>query len=169
MHTCGCLAALAKVAQSLPLCFCNCASDFLVCVCAVNFVFQSCMEMLMWNCFLVELGCIIVHCVLLQVYLGEQYVNNPTLSDVTFLVEGRQLFPAIFMSATFHLSLFPAIFICLLLFIYVLGNLSFVAYETLLSGSSFLRSQDLSTCFFWAFRAMFDGGYRVRRIMLFQC
>ncbi|KAL6185818.1 hypothetical protein ACLB2K_041941 [Fragaria x ananassa] len=24
-----------------------------------------------------------------QVYLGEQYVNNPTLSDVTFLVEGR--------------------------------------------------------------------------------
>ena len=25
-----------------------------------------------------------------QVYLGEQYVNNPMLSDVTFLVEGRQ-------------------------------------------------------------------------------
>lgn len=25
---------------------------------------------------------------LLQVYLGEQYVNNSTLSDVTFLVEG---------------------------------------------------------------------------------
>lgn len=25
-----------------------------------------------------------------QVYLGEQYVNNPTLSDVTFLVEGRR-------------------------------------------------------------------------------
>lgn len=25
---------------------------------------------------------------LLQVYLGEQYVNNATLSDVTFLVEG---------------------------------------------------------------------------------
>jgi len=24
----------------------------------------------------------------LQVYLGEQYVNNATLSDVTFLVEG---------------------------------------------------------------------------------
>ena len=23
-----------------------------------------------------------------QVYLGEQYVNNPTLSDITFLVEG---------------------------------------------------------------------------------
>lgn len=27
----------------------------------------------------------------LQVYLGEQYVNNPTLSDVTFLVEGLNL------------------------------------------------------------------------------
>ncbi|KAL6971508.1 hypothetical protein U1Q18_031187 [Sarracenia purpurea var. burkii] len=25
-----------------------------------------------------------------QVYLGEQYVNNPTLSDVTFLVEGKR-------------------------------------------------------------------------------
>lgn len=24
----------------------------------------------------------------LQVYLGKDYVNNPTLSDVTFLVEG---------------------------------------------------------------------------------
>lgn len=29
---------------------------------------------------------------LLQVYLGEQYVNNATLSDVTFLVEGRWFF-----------------------------------------------------------------------------
>lgn len=28
--------------------------------------------------------------ILLQVYLGEQYVNKPTLSDVTFLVEGRK-------------------------------------------------------------------------------
>ncbi|GER55303.1 PIB25 armadillo repeat protein, partial [Striga asiatica] len=28
-----------------------------------------------------------------QVYLGEQYVNNPTLSDVTFLVEGEYMFP----------------------------------------------------------------------------
>ncbi|KAJ6351203.1 hypothetical protein OIU78_007186 [Salix suchowensis] len=27
-----------------------------------------------------------------QVYLGEQYVNNATLSDVTFLVEGRQFY-----------------------------------------------------------------------------
>ncbi|KAJ6318587.1 hypothetical protein OIU76_014024 [Salix suchowensis] len=27
-----------------------------------------------------------------QVYLGEKYVNNATLSDVTFLVEGRQFF-----------------------------------------------------------------------------
>ncbi|KAH7522347.1 hypothetical protein FEM48_Zijuj07G0128700 [Ziziphus jujuba var. spinosa] len=30
--------------------------------------------------------------VFLQVYLGEQYVNNPTLSDVTFLVEGRRFY-----------------------------------------------------------------------------
>ncbi|KAG6757500.1 hypothetical protein POTOM_037812 [Populus tomentosa] len=51
-----------------------------------------------------------------QVYLGEQYVNNATLSDVTFLVEGRR---------------FYAHRICL------------------------LASSD-------AFRAMFDGGYRVR-------
>jgi hypothetical protein len=29
---------------------------------------------------------------LLQVYLGEQYVNNATLSDVTFLVEGDDPF-----------------------------------------------------------------------------
>lgn len=27
---------------------------------------------------------------LLQVYLGEQYVNSSTLSDVTFLVEGYE-------------------------------------------------------------------------------
>ena len=26
-----------------------------------------------------------------QVYLGEQYVNNPTFSDITFLVEGGKL------------------------------------------------------------------------------
>lgn len=25
----------------------------------------------------------------MQVYLGEQYVNNPKLSDVTFIVEGK--------------------------------------------------------------------------------
>ncbi|XP_071738245.1 ARM REPEAT PROTEIN INTERACTING WITH ABF2-like [Rutidosis leptorrhynchoides] len=27
-----------------------------------------------------------------QVYLGEQYVNNPTLSDVTFLIEGQRFY-----------------------------------------------------------------------------
>ncbi|CAL5427725.1 unnamed protein product [Camellia sinensis] len=32
-----------------------------------------------------------------QVYLGEQYVNNSTLSDVTFLVEGGKLIPATFI------------------------------------------------------------------------
>ncbi len=28
----------------------------------------------------------------MQVYLGQQYVNNPTLSDVTFVIEGRKFF-----------------------------------------------------------------------------
>ncbi|XP_050388323.1 ARM REPEAT PROTEIN INTERACTING WITH ABF2-like isoform X2 [Argentina anserina] len=27
-----------------------------------------------------------------QVYLGEQYINNPTLSDITFLVDGKQFY-----------------------------------------------------------------------------
>lgn len=27
-----------------------------------------------------------------QVYLGQQYVNNPTLSDVTFVIEDRKFF-----------------------------------------------------------------------------
>ncbi|KAL4558773.1 hypothetical protein LXL04_036975 [Taraxacum kok-saghyz] len=27
-----------------------------------------------------------------QVYLGEQYVNNPTLSDITFIIEGKQFY-----------------------------------------------------------------------------
>jgi hypothetical protein len=26
----------------------------------------------------------------MKVYLGEQYVNNPKLSDVTFIVEGKE-------------------------------------------------------------------------------
>jgi hypothetical protein len=52
---------------------------------------------------------------ILQVYLGEQYVNSSTLSDVIFLVEGRRFF----------------------------------AHRIAL-----LASSD-------AFRAMFDGGYRV--------
>lgn len=30
--------------------------------------------------------------ILLQVYLGEQYVNNPTLSDVTFVIGGETFF-----------------------------------------------------------------------------
>jgi hypothetical protein len=51
----------------------------------------------------------------MQVYLGEQYVNCPTLSDVSFVVEGRR----------------------------------FYAHRIAL-----LASSD-------AFRAMFDGGYRV--------
>ncbi|KAE8703724.1 ARM REPEAT PROTEIN INTERACTING WITH ABF2 [Hibiscus syriacus] len=54
-----------------------------------------------------------------QVYLGEQYVNNPTLSDVTFLVEGKR---------------FYAHRICL------------------------LASSD-------SFRAMFDGDYRMSKII----
>ncbi|KAE9460608.1 hypothetical protein C3L33_07506, partial [Rhododendron williamsianum] len=37
-------------------------------------------------------GCVIVQLFLLQVYLGEQYVNNLTLSDVTFLVEGKRFY-----------------------------------------------------------------------------
>ena len=41
----------------------------------------------------------------IQVYLGEQYVNNPTLSDVTFLVEGRLLFFVLFQT-TYDLLLF---------------------------------------------------------------
>jgi len=37
---------------------------------------------------------------ILQVYLGEQYVNNATLSDVTFLVEGLMLFVHLVSSLT---------------------------------------------------------------------
>ena len=37
------------------------------------------------------LGFLLSLSILLQVYLGEQYVNNSTLSDVTFLVEGSKL------------------------------------------------------------------------------
>lgn len=36
------------------------------------------------------LDCMLNLPILLQVYLGEQYVNNSTLSDVTFLVEGNK-------------------------------------------------------------------------------
>ncbi|KAJ0501931.1 putative chromatin remodeling & transcription regulator BTB-POZ family [Helianthus annuus] len=50
-----------------------------------------------------------------QVYLGKQYVNNPTFSDVTFLIEGKR----------------------------------FYAHRICLHASSD------------AFRAMFDGGYKV--------
>lgn len=28
----------------------------------------------------------------MQVFLGQQYVNNPTLSDVTFVIEDRQFY-----------------------------------------------------------------------------
>jgi hypothetical protein len=56
-----------------------------------------------------------------QVYLGEQYVNSSTLSDVTFLVEGKR----------------------------------FYAHRIAL-----LASSD-------AFRAMFDGGYRVSLFLNF--
>ena len=47
-----------------------------------------------WNHMCTECDSIVmptnIYGILLQVYLGEQYVNNPTLSDVTFLVEGRE-------------------------------------------------------------------------------
>lgn len=58
-----------------------------------------------------------------SVYLGEEYVNNHMLSDITFMVEGRQ----------FH------------------------AHRIALLASS------------EAFRAMFNGGYRVRTLWLLGC
>ena len=65
---------------------------------------------------------------MLQVYLGEQYVNNSTLSDVTFLVEGSKYVIA------FKHSLFSFI---------TLNSLCFpFTRETVLC------SQNLSTCFF---------------------
>ncbi|KAK3027242.1 hypothetical protein RJ639_041660 [Escallonia herrerae] len=46
-----------------------------------------------------------------QVYLGEQYVNNATLSDVTFLVEGRERFHAHRICLLASSDAFRAIFI----------------------------------------------------------
>lgn len=40
------------------------------------------------------------HMTFSQVYLGEQYVNNPTLSDVTFLIEGMIWFLYDFIQMT---------------------------------------------------------------------
>lgn len=55
---------------------------------------------------------------LLQVYLGEQFVNNPTLSDVTFLIEGKPfILPKLFAHANGRLSLcFERFFLLFLLF-----------------------------------------------------
>lgn len=60
---------------------------------------------------------------LLQVYLGEQFVNNPTLSDVTFLIEGKPfILPKLFAHANGRLSVFWApVFVFWALFLIVLA------------------------------------------------
>ncbi|KAH9682787.1 ARM REPEAT PROTEIN INTERACTING WITH ABF2 [Citrus sinensis] len=68
-----------------------------------------------------------------QVYLGDQFVNNATLSDVTFLVEDVSLAQVLFLN--YKIASFTA-------------GRRFYAHRICL-----LASSD-------AFRAMFDGGYR---------
>lgn len=78
----------------------------------------------------------------LQVYLGEQYVNNPTLSDVTFLVEGGEASLELF-SLVIILNFVP-IMLCFFLyqvngsmlteFVYLLPLISFVQCLMVVTG-----------------------------------
>lgn len=81
----------------------------------------------------------------LQVYLGEQYVNSSTLSDVTFLVEGWYYFMTLISSVG---TLISFSIVSQIILILSTGK-RFYAHRIAL-----LASSD-------AFRAMFDGGYRV--------
>lgn len=47
----------------------------------------------------------------MQVYLGEKYVNNPTLSDVTFLVEGAKLLSHVLLVLFMHVT-YSFLFYC---------------------------------------------------------
>jgi len=82
-------------------------------------------------------------------YLGEEYVNNPKLSDVTFLVEGGV--SAVKFSPVINF----VYFLCSLVSIYDLMYFVFLS-----SGKSFYAHRD---CLVSSdiFRAMFDGSYRV--------
>ncbi|PPE01323.1 hypothetical protein GOBAR_DD01649 [Gossypium barbadense] len=95
-----------------------------------------------------------------QVYLGEQYVNNPTLSDVTFLVEGTDLFFGMIVLLT-HVLVETFLPMCYGLF-HKFSNVLPLNFHIRLSGKRFYAHRICLLASSDAFRAMFDGGYRER-------
>lgn len=98
---------------------------------------------------------------LLQVYLGEQYVNNATLSDVTFLVGGCK---SLFLHWIYFTFVNPDTFISVLaqiLFTIICLFECSVDFKFSPSGKRFYAHRICLLASSDAFRAMFDGGYRV--------